>query len=162
MLFVKSNDSFSGESLKIIFNEMYLFIEHLAFRLILNKTIQKNMVATFQTYFRRLFLMVVLWNKWKKLLDTIWKLYSISNLYSKAWSRFCNEHLSVGRFFGRRIVVDIFILTMAEQGDGRGVKIVWKISREGEIWVKSSPPWLAQRHNHHVPTPQISVEIRRI
>ena len=26
MLFVKSNDSFSGESLKIIFNEMYLFI----------------------------------------------------------------------------------------------------------------------------------------
>ena len=26
MFFVKSNDSFSGESLKIIFNEMYLFI----------------------------------------------------------------------------------------------------------------------------------------
>ena len=60
MLFVKSNDSFSGESLKIIFNEMYLFIKHLAFLLILNETIQKKMVTTFQTYFRKLFLMVVL------------------------------------------------------------------------------------------------------
>ena len=26
----------------------------------------------------------------------------------------------MGRFFGRRIVVDIFILTMAEQGDREG------------------------------------------
>ena len=60
MLFVKSNDSFAWESLKIIFNEMYVFILHLAFLPVLNKSIQKKMVTTFQTHFRRLFLMVVL------------------------------------------------------------------------------------------------------
>ena len=55
MLFVKSNDSFAWESLKIIINEMYLFIPAN-----IEKTIQKKLVvATFQTYFRRLFLMVV-------------------------------------------------------------------------------------------------------